>query len=251
MGHDLCRAHAHCAISFSREPGQAPYTIWFPEACMLCYGLSALLLSEEADDESLREARATLRPWVSGFGRNAPAGAPYLLDGDMASRLFPGSTTAAVPPETAAPLIEVIRETILTEEEVLVTEAEPYLGLDEEPMDELWLCRKKEELNWYFSVDVKYGLIERQQMNLMRFTEEHSNWFFHSGESSSLLSPQYDCGVTAKSFLPFFFYTLGNLNATSVSILLSIAYIYGTPDGSKTKRGSKAWDNRDENSVVD
>ncbi|XP_068235580.1 uncharacterized protein [Palaemon carinicauda] len=136
MGHDLCRAHAHCAISFSREPGQAPYTIWFPEACMLCYELSALLLSEEADDESLREARATLRPWVSGFGRNAPAGAPYLLDGDMASRLFPGSTTAAVPPETAAPLIEVIRETILTEEEVLVTEAEPYLGLDEEPMDE-------------------------------------------------------------------------------------------------------------------
>ncbi|XP_068249868.1 uncharacterized protein [Palaemon carinicauda] len=136
MGHDLCRAHAHCAISFSREPGQAPYTIWFPESCMFCYELSALLLSEEADDESLREARATLRPWVSGFGRNAPSGAPYLLDGDMASRLFPGSTTAAVPPETAAPLIEMVRATILTEEEVLVTEAEPYLGLDEEPRDE-------------------------------------------------------------------------------------------------------------------
>ncbi|XP_068211231.1 probable inactive protein kinase DDB_G0270444 [Palaemon carinicauda] len=136
LGHDLCRSHAYCAISFSREPGQAPYMVWFPEPCTLCYELSSLLLNDDADDESLRAARAALRPWVSGFGRNAPSGAPYLLDGDMAFRLFPGSTTAAVPPETAAPLIEAVRATIPMEEEALLTEDASSLDLDVEHMDE-------------------------------------------------------------------------------------------------------------------
>ncbi|XP_068248915.1 uncharacterized protein [Palaemon carinicauda] len=110
--------------------------VWFPESCTLCYELSSLLLNDDADDESLRSARAALRPWVSGFGRNAPSVAPYLLDGDMASRLFPGSTTAAVTPEVAAPLIEAVRATIPTEDESLLPVDVSDLDLDIEPMDE-------------------------------------------------------------------------------------------------------------------
>ncbi|XP_068207690.1 uncharacterized protein [Palaemon carinicauda] len=110
--------------------------VWFPKSCTLCYELSSLFLNDDADDDSLQSARAALRPWMSGFGRNAPSGAPYLLDGDIASRLFPGSTTAAVPPEVAAPLIEVVRATIPTEEEALLAGDMSSLDLDVEPMDE-------------------------------------------------------------------------------------------------------------------
>ncbi|XP_068244062.1 glutaredoxin-2, mitochondrial-like [Palaemon carinicauda] len=53
--------------------------VWFPESCTLCYELSSLLRAHDDDDESLRPARAALRPWVSRFGRNAPSRGPYLL----------------------------------------------------------------------------------------------------------------------------------------------------------------------------
>ncbi|XP_068243753.1 uncharacterized protein [Palaemon carinicauda] len=117
VGHDVCRSHAHCAISFAREAGQTPYMVWFPESCSLCYELLSLLLNDEADEDSLKAARSSLQTWVSGFGRNAPQGCPYLLDGDMASRLFPGSPSAAVPTDLATPLIDVIRAVLPTEEE--------------------------------------------------------------------------------------------------------------------------------------
>ncbi|XP_068203105.1 uncharacterized protein [Palaemon carinicauda] len=110
--------------------------VWFPDLCSLCYELSSILLNDDADDVSLRSARATLRPWVSGFGRNAPSGAPYLLDGDMASRLFPGLTTAAVSPDVAAPLIEEVRATISAEGEPLVPLDVADLDIDVEPRDE-------------------------------------------------------------------------------------------------------------------
>ncbi|XP_068235972.1 uncharacterized protein [Palaemon carinicauda] len=110
--------------------------VWFPDLCSLCYELSSILLNDDADDDSLRSARATLRPWVSGFGRNAPSGAPYLLDGGMASRLFPSSTTAAVSPEVAAPLIEEVRATISAEDEPLIPLDVADLDIDVEPMCE-------------------------------------------------------------------------------------------------------------------
>ncbi|XP_068239903.1 uncharacterized protein [Palaemon carinicauda] len=110
--------------------------IWFPEACALCYELSSILLNDEADEDSLRAAKTSLRSWVSGFGRNAPPGCPYLLDLYMASRLFPASSSAAVPPEQAAPIIESIRAALPVEEEHLLSGDISSLDIPTEPMDE-------------------------------------------------------------------------------------------------------------------
>ncbi|XP_068224130.1 uncharacterized protein [Palaemon carinicauda] len=106
--------------------------VWFPEACTFCYDLSTVLLNDDADEDALRAAKSSLRPWVSGFGRNAPTGCPYLLDGDMASRLFPGSSSAAVPSALAAPMIEAIP---LEEDDQLSGDVST-LDINVEPMDE-------------------------------------------------------------------------------------------------------------------
>ncbi|XP_068225978.1 WD repeat-containing protein 55 homolog [Palaemon carinicauda] len=110
--------------------------VWFPEACTLCYDLSTVLLNDDADEDALRAAKSSLRPWVSGFGRNAPTGCPYLLDGDMASRLFPRSSSAAVPSALAAPMIEAIRMAIPLEEDNQLSGDVSTLDINVEPMDE-------------------------------------------------------------------------------------------------------------------
>ncbi|XP_068218326.1 uncharacterized protein [Palaemon carinicauda] len=110
--------------------------VWFPEACTLCYDLSSILLNDDADEDALRTAKASLRSWVSGFGRNAPTGCPYLLDGDMASRLFPGSSSAAVPADVADPMIAAIRASIPLEEETQPSGEVSSLDIHTEPMDE-------------------------------------------------------------------------------------------------------------------
>ncbi|XP_068234923.1 calponin homology domain-containing protein DDB_G0272472-like isoform X1 [Palaemon carinicauda] len=136
VGHDVCRSHAHCAISFVRETSQPAYKVWFPEACTLCYELSSILLDDEADEDSLQTAKTSLRTWVSGFGRNAPTGCLYVLDTDMASRLFPGSSSAAVPLEQAAPIIEGIRAALPLEKEHQLSGDISTLDIHTEPMDE-------------------------------------------------------------------------------------------------------------------
>ncbi|XP_068218506.1 uncharacterized protein [Palaemon carinicauda] len=110
--------------------------VWFPEACTLCYDLSTVLLNDDADEDALRAAKSSLRPWVSGFGRNAPTGCPYLLDGDLASRLFPGSSSAAVPSALAAPMIEAIWASIPLEEDNQLSGDVSALDINVEPMDE-------------------------------------------------------------------------------------------------------------------
>ncbi|XP_068223769.1 uncharacterized protein [Palaemon carinicauda] len=110
--------------------------VWFPEACTLCYDLSTVLLNDDADEDALRAAKSSLRPWVSGFGRNAPTGCPYLLDGDMASHLFPGSSSAAVPSALAAPMIEAIRAAMPLEEDNQLSGDVSALDINVEPMDE-------------------------------------------------------------------------------------------------------------------
>ncbi|XP_064107292.1 uncharacterized protein LOC135216138 [Macrobrachium nipponense] len=91
--------------------------IWFPESCAWCFELTSILLNDEADEESLKTAKASLRQWVSGFGRNAPQGCPYVLDSTLATRLFPGSPSAAVKSEVAAPIIEAIRAAMAPNQE--------------------------------------------------------------------------------------------------------------------------------------
>ncbi|XP_068224650.1 WD repeat-containing protein 55 homolog isoform X2 [Palaemon carinicauda] len=110
--------------------------VWFPEACTLCYDLSTVLLNDDADEDALRAAKSSLRPWVSGFGRDAPTGCPYILDGDMASSLFPGSSSAAVPSALAAPMIEALRATIPLEEDNQLSGDVSALDINVEPMDE-------------------------------------------------------------------------------------------------------------------
>ncbi|XP_068216873.1 uncharacterized protein [Palaemon carinicauda] len=112
--------------------------VWFPEACTLCYDLTSILWNDDVDEELLRTARTSLRAWVSGFGRNAPSGSPYLLDDDMGSRLFPGSSSAAVPSILAEPIMESIRATIPQDENLLSGDvADLNIGI--EPMDEqIW-----------------------------------------------------------------------------------------------------------------
>ncbi|XP_068242943.1 uncharacterized protein [Palaemon carinicauda] len=109
--------------------------VWFPEACTLCYELSSILL-DDADEDSLRMAKTSLRTWVSGFGRNTPTGCPYLLDADMASRLFPSSSSAAVPLEQASPIIEGIRAALPVEEEHQLSGDISTLDIHTELMDE-------------------------------------------------------------------------------------------------------------------
>ena len=66
-------------------------------------------------------AEDTLRKWVSGFGRNAGRGVPYILDERYRKRLFPKSNrNAAVAEELAAPEIQEMEQhlrRILEEEE--------------------------------------------------------------------------------------------------------------------------------------
>ncbi|XP_068207959.1 extended synaptotagmin-2-A-like [Palaemon carinicauda] len=140
--------------------------VWFPETCTLCYELLSLLLNDEADEDSLKAARTSLRTWVSGFGRNAPQGCPYLLDGDMASRLFPGSPSAAVPTDLATPLIEVLRAALPAEDEHQLSGDVSALDIHVEPMDE--------QMDVKLSFDLRYGdLIGPERRSSMELSNRY------------------------------------------------------------------------------
>ena len=76
--HDTCRRHAPCSV-FSEGN-----LLWHGDRCDACYrDLEDAFYSEgTVDEERSKSAKARLRKWVQGFGKNKSPGTPYIASED-------------------------------------------------------------------------------------------------------------------------------------------------------------------------